>query len=116
MKFHKDFKTPLLEEHTVRSHYKNATTRPLTGDNLIGCGEEVEITFTDDEEKKYVGIVESTEVTQFKNITRKMAQNEGYIHEDLLKHEVRHTYPDLKDTDYVIHVVFKGIYRQSITP
>ena len=42
------------------------------------------------------GVITKVECVKFKNLTNVHADNEGYQHIDLLKHELRNIYPDIR--------------------
>ena len=91
--FHMDFYNPIFDAQ------KRCTTRLKPKD--LEVGEEFRFVFVPDDTgfKELYGQVERVEVVRFCDLNRFHAETEGYIHEDLLKHEIRNIYPDVRPFD-----------------
>lgn len=91
LKFHEDFKNPIMERSKI-------STTKLKKKNL-NVGDEFKFVFVPIEDNSGVklrGVITNIEIVKFKNLTHIHADNEGYLHVDLLKHELRNIYPDIK--------------------
>ena len=91
LKFHEDFINPIIEKDKI------STTR-IKKKNL-NIGDEVKFIFLPIENHRRLnirGIITKIEAVKFKNLNRNHANNEGYTHVDLLKHELRNIYPEIK--------------------
>ena len=91
VKFHQDFFNPIIER------LKISTTR-LKPKNLK-VGDEFKFVFVPVDNYKDLnlrGIITKIEVVKFKDLNNVHADNEGYEHPDLLKHELRNIYPEVK--------------------
>ena len=91
LKFHEDFRNPILDR------FKISTTR-INKKNLK-VGDEFNLVFVPVENNQDVnvrGVITKVETVKFKNLTSIHADNEGYQHIDLLKHEIRNIYPEVK--------------------
>lgn len=106
LKFNPDFYYP------IRSLTKKSTIRldkkPISEHDIIN------ITFPPTEEKLLVEI-QMIYTIRFCELTHAQAMYEGYRHVDLLKHELRNIYPEIKDDTllYVYHFTIKTNQRKN---
>lgn len=101
LKFNGDFFQPIMDE--VKTSTMRINSKPIKiGDycyaHFIDINRVILLKITDHYAKKV------------HDLNKDDAYCEGYLHEDLLKHELRHKiYPELKDDDYVYIYKFKGV-------
>ena len=101
LKFNADFYQPIMEE--IKTSTIRADTKPLkVGDVCYAYFPDIKtvmfLLITDHYAKKV------------HDLNKDDAYAEGYLHEDLLKHELRRNiYPELLDTDYVYIYKFQGV-------
>ena len=91
LKFHEDFKNPILKKGKI------STTRVKKKN--FSVGDEFKFVFIPIENNRSVklrGVITKFETVKFKNLNNIHAKNEGYLHVDLLRHELRNIYPDIK--------------------
>lgn len=105
LKFNQDFLSPILEE--IKTSTIRANSKPLNiGDICYAYFPEgtnaILVKITDHYAKKV------------QDLNKDDAFREGYLHEDLLKHELHNIYPDLKDNDYVYIYKFEGIKDKNV--
>ena len=91
LKFNEDFYKPVIDEVTTSTIRGNS--KPLN------IGDYVYAQFSEDN----VCIIKITNhyAKRLKDLTIKEAEREGYKHVNLLKHELKNIYPNIKDDDYV---------------
>ena len=101
-KFHKDFREPIFYG------YKKSTIRDKP--KPVDIYETVFADFQDNG-KYYRLEITGHYAVRVKDINEDISKKEGYLHPDLLRHELYHIYPDLKPDDYVYvyEFKFKGI-------
>ena len=103
LKFHDDFYNPILEGVKV------ATSR--SEPKPIDKGDVIEVFFKPSNRKCKLKILKHYAI-RFKDIDEDNAKSEGYLHEDLLKHELKNIYPDLKPNHYIyIYQFQREIYE-----
>ena len=105
MKFHEDFLEPIKEgikKSTIRADSKPLKTNDICYGYFHGIDKAIGIKITDHYAKKLC------------DLNKEDAKNEGYLHENLLKHELKNIYPDLSDEDYVYIYKFEGISDELI--
>ena len=100
-KFHDDFWWPIIND------IKTSTIRDSS--KPVNIHETVTALFKPSGNKKEIKITKHYAV-RFKDIDNEIAEKEGYLHDDLLKHELRNIYPNLKDDDYVYVYEFKKLF------
>ena len=103
LKFHEDFYTPIRED------IKTATTR--ADSKPLDIGDFVIATFLPSD-KLLLLKIDGHYAMRLKDLDLHDAKQEGYLHEDLLKHELKTIYPDLKPDDYVYIYRFTRIREQ----
>lgn len=92
LKFHDDFYTPIMDfvkVSTIRDEPKP-----------INKGDLIEVCFKPSERLRTVRILNHYAI-KFHDLTDDIAKKEGYLHRDLLKHELLNIYPELKPDDYI---------------
>lgn len=97
-KFHDDFYYPILQR--VKTSTIRDSSKP------VNINETVTGLFEPSGVKIRIKILKHYAV-RFKDITSEIAEKEGYLHKDLLEHELHNIYPNLKDDDYVYIYEFK---------
>ena len=103
LKFHEDYYTPIREEIKIAT--SRATSKPLNiGDFCIA-------TFLPSD-KLLLLRIDGHYAMRLKDLDRGDARQEGYYHEDLLKHELKTIYPELQPDDYVYIYRFKRVGEQ----
>lgn len=105
LKFHEDFYNPIIDEvkySTIRDEPKP-----------IDKGDYVFASFKPSNNAVLLRIIEHYAM-KLKDLTRKEVHNEGYLHKDILKHELHHIYPNLKDDDYVYIYLFERILHKHL--
>lgn len=98
LKFDEDFKNPIIDGCKI-------STSRLSDKDLI-VGDEfkfVFIPFENNYDYNLMGVITKVESVKFKNLSRVHAENEGYFHVDLLKHELKHFYPDIR-WDTIVYI------------
>lgn len=107
-KFDGDFYHPIMDDIKVSTI--RANSKPVDiGDLVYGYFQSIE--------KACVLEIINHYSMRLKDLRGYEAQNEGYGHQDLLKHELKNIYPTLNDEDYVFIYQFKVIrnkVRQDI--
>ena len=95
LKFHRDFYNPII------TGKKLSTTRIKPKD--LEVGDTFKFVFVPDDTgcKPLYGNICNVEVVRFCDLDRGHAMNEGYLHEDLLKHEIMNIYPDIRPVNLV---------------
>lgn len=91
LKFHKDFYNPIKTGDKVTTI--RASSKPLNIDDFVFAY------FPPDEALLF--LITDHYAKQLKDLDYHEAICEGYKHPDLLKHELKNIYPNLKDNDYV---------------
>lgn len=102
LKFHKDFYYPICDQYKITTIRRES--KPLN------IGDYCFADFIDSDKVLVLEICEHYAI-KFKDLSKKEAEREGYNHPDLLKHELRNIYPDIKDDDYVYIYRFKHKYE-----
>lgn len=100
LKFDDDFYHPIL------AGYKVATSR--SEPKPIGRGDVIEALFKPSDMTLKLEILRHYAI-RFEDITSDVAKREGYVHEDLLKHELKNIYPDIRPQHYIYIYEFKRI-------
>lgn len=100
LRFNNDFYQPIMEE--IKTSTIRAESKPLKiGDICYTYFPEIQtvmfLYITDHYAKK------------FQDLNKDDALTEGYLHEDLLKHELKNIYPEVDDDDYVYIYKFQGV-------
>ena len=104
LKFHEDYYT--LIEESIKKATSRAESKPLD------IGDFVIATFLPSD-KLLLLRIEGHYAMRLKDLGRDDARQEGYYHEDLLKHELKTIYPDLKPDDYVYIYRFYNVRGKS---
>lgn len=102
LKFHPDFYNPIRED------YKESTIRAES--KPLNIKDYVIATFPPSDKVLSVYIKEHYAM-RLKDLTEHEAKLEGYYHQDLLRHELKNIYPDLKDDDYVYIYIFDRLRK-----
>ena len=98
LKFSEDFKIPIMER------VKISTSR--LSDKHLSVGDEFRFVFVPIGNNRGCdlrGVITKVERVKFKNLSNVHADNEGYGHVELLKHELRHFYPDVR-WDSIVYI------------
>lgn len=103
LKFNEDFYTP------IREGIKTATTR--ADSKPLDIGDFCIATFQPSD-KLLVLRIDGHYAMRLKDLDLADARQEGYYHEDLLKHELKTIYPDLNRDDYVYIYRFTRVGEQ----
>lgn len=98
-KFHKDFYNPISEG--VKTTTIRADSKPVV------TGDYYKAVFNETNNCLVLEILEHYAI-KYDDLSLNHAYNEGYIHTDLLKHELLNIYPDLTSNDYVYIYKFKA--------
>lgn len=100
LKFNADFYQPIMEE--IKTSTIRADSKPLN------VGDVCYAYFPDIKTVMFLLITDHY-AKKVHDLNKDDAYAEGYLHEDLLKHELRSIYPELLDTDYVYIYKFQGV-------
>lgn len=104
LKFHPDFYNP------IRGDYKVSTIRAES--KPLNINDYVIATFAPSDKVLSIRIEEHYAM-RLKDLTKHEAKMEGYYHQDLLRHELKNIYPDLKDDDYVYIYIFHRLRENT---
>lgn len=88
----------------LRSRKKMATIRK--SDKGLKKGDVVRCVATDGSSKAYRK-VKKIEQVKFKNLHYRHANREGYHHVELLKQELKSSYPDMNDDTVLYQIIFE---------
>ena len=100
LKFNKEFYKPIMEE------IKTSTIRSNT--KMLNVGDICYAYFPDIQTVMFLLITDHY-AKKLCDLNKEDALTEGYLHENLLKHELKNIYPDIDDTDYVYIYKFQGV-------
>lgn len=96
------FKPELMD--LLKTTEKRATIRK--SDKGLKKGDVVECVATDGSSKAYRK-VKTIEQVKFKNLHYRHANREGYHHVELLKQELKSSYPDMNDDTVLYQIIFE---------
>ena len=96
------FKPELMD--LLKTTEKRATIRK--SDKGLKKGDVVECVATDGSSKAYRK-VKKIEQVKFKNLHYRHANREGYHHVELLKQELKSSYPDMNDNTVLYQIIFE---------
>ena len=100
LKFNSSFYNPIMEE------IKTSTIRDKS--KPLNVGDICYAYFKDIQTVMFVLITDHY-AKRVMDLNKDDALTEGYLHEDLLKNELKNIYPDLAREDYVYIYKFKGL-------
>lgn len=100
LKFNSSFYNPIMEE--IKTSTIRANSKPLN------VGDICYAYFNDIQTVMFVLITDHY-AKRVMDLNKDDALTEGYLHEDLLKNELKNIYPDLAREDYVYIYKFKGL-------
>ena len=100
LKFDKDFYQPIMEE--IKTSTIRAASKPLN------VGDICYAYFPDIQTVMFLLITDHY-AKRLCDLNKEDALTEGYLHENLLKHELKNIYPHLEDHDYVYIYKFQGV-------
>lgn len=103
LKFNKDFYNPIIDD--IKKATIRADTKPLD------IGDFVIATFQPSD-KLLLLRIENHYAKRLKDLSIVEAKNEGYCHEDLLKHALKTFYPELRGDDYLYVHMFEVVHDQ----
>ena len=92
LKFHDDFHNPIMRGvkiSTIRDKPKP-----------INKGDLIDVCFKPSERTRTIKILRHYAI-KFNDINDDIANKEGYLHKDLLKHELKNIYPSIQPDDYI---------------
>lgn len=103
LKFNEDFYNPIFDD--IKKATIRADSKPLDIDDFV-------IATFQPSDKLLLLCIDEHYAMRLKDLSINEAKNEGYCHEDLLKHELKAIYPELKENDYVYIYKFRRVYDQ----
>ena len=107
LKFHEDFYRPIAQR--IKEATTRASSKPLNIDDFV-------IATFEPSDKLLLLRIDEHYAKRLKDLDNSEAKIEGYLHEDLLKHEIKNIYPNLKDDNYVYIYQFTVIRERDKTP